>query len=125
MGGSQVSRRQLAAKALVRLTVGFPIVLGVFLQSAGTMAYWEAWAYLAILYPPAVLVVAYLLRHDPELLERRMRTKEKEAAQGRIIKLGSLCYTLVFLLPGCDRRFDWSHVPIIAVVVADVSVLVG
>jgi protein-S-isoprenylcysteine O-methyltransferase Ste14 len=125
MRGSQFSKRQLVTKVIVRLTAGFVILLGVFLLSAGTMAYWEAWAYLAILFLPMTLVFVYLLKHDPELLERRMRTKEKEAEQSRIIKLGWVCYVLAFLLPGFDRRFDWSHVPVVAVAAADLLVLLG
>jgi len=33
-----------------------------------------------------------------------MRTREREEEQGLVVKLGSLCYILLFLLPGLDRR---------------------
>ncbi len=125
MISSQLSRGQLATKALVRLVAGSIILLAMLLLPAGTAAYWEAWVYMALLLVPMTLVLAYLLWTDPELLERRMRTKEKDAKQSLIIKLGSICYVLTFLLPGFDRRFGWSHVPDAAVVVADVLVLLG
>ena len=111
--------------ALVRLLAAFFILLGMLLVPAGTTDYWEAWAYIAVLFVPMTFVFVHLLNKDPELLERRMRAKEKEAKQRLVIKLGSLCYILVFLVPGFDRRLGWSDVPVAAVVAADVFVLLG
>ncbi|MBA4070851.1 MAG: hypothetical protein C0497_03305 [Gemmatimonas sp.] len=59
------------------------------------------------------------------LLERRLRVREKEPVQGRIVKLGSVCYVLTFLVPGIDHRFAWSSVPAAAVMLADVVFLLG
>lgn len=123
--GNRLSRRQLATKALVRFAAGFIFLLGMLLLPAGTVAYWEAWTYIAVLFVPMALLLIYLLRNDPELLERRLKLKEKEPEQSRIVKLGLVCYVLAFLLPGFDRRFGWSHVPVVAVVVANVFVLLG
>jgi protein-S-isoprenylcysteine O-methyltransferase Ste14 len=109
----------------VRLLVAFFVLLGMLLVTAGTTAYWEAWAYIAVLFVPMTFVFVHLLNKDPELLERRMRSKEKEPKQRLVIKLGSLCYMLVFVVPGFDRRFGWSDVPVAAVVAADVLFLLG
>ena len=51
--------------------------------------------------------------------------REKEASQKMIIRLGSLYYLLIFLIPGFDKRFGWSNVPVVVVIVADVLVLLG
>ncbi len=120
-----VARGSLAAKALLRLVAGFVIVLALLLLPAGTVAYWEAWAYVAVVFVPMTSVVIYLIRYDPELLERRMRTRETSAEQSRIVKIGAVCYVLAFVLPGFDRRFEWSRVSVAAVVAADVLVLLG
>jgi len=125
MTRSPLSRAQLAKKVLVRFVLGFIFLLAVLVLSAGTMDYWEAWAYSAVLAVPAALVFAYLLANDPELLERRLRVKEKYAGQTALVRTGAACYFLTFLLSGLDRRFGWSHVPVAAVVVADVLVLLG
>ena len=125
MSGSQISRGQLAAKALVRLVAGFILLLAVLLLSAGTVAYWEAWVYMTVLFVPMTLALVFLLKADPELLERRMRTKEKSPEQSFIVKLGSVCYGVAFLLPGFDRRFEWSRASVATVVTADVLVLLG
>jgi protein-S-isoprenylcysteine O-methyltransferase Ste14 len=125
MTSAQIPRGQLARKALVRIVGGLVILLAVLLLSAGTLDYWEAWAFAAVLFVPIVLVLAYLLTSDPELLERRMRTVEVDAEQSLIVRLGSVCYVLAFVLPGLDRRFGWSHVPVAVVIVADVLVLLS
>lgn len=125
MSSQSPSRRQLAANALVRLFSGFGILLALLLVPAGTVAYREAWAYLAVLFMAVSLALVYLLLHDPALLERRMRTKERDATQRRIVKTGSVLYLLALLIPGFDRRFGWSHVPGAAVIAADVCVLLG
>jgi protein-S-isoprenylcysteine O-methyltransferase Ste14 len=115
----------LAGVALLRLIGGAIIIPALLVLPAGTLAYWQAWVYLAVLLIPMMLTIVYLLSRDPELLERRMRTGEKDAAQRRIVALAGACFLAVLLIPGFDRRFGWSHVPLAAVLVADLLVLFG
>jgi protein-S-isoprenylcysteine O-methyltransferase Ste14 len=111
--------------ALMRMAAAFLLLPGLLFVPAGTTDYWEAWVYLAILFVPMLFVFVFLLVRDPELLERRMRAKEKEAKQRLVIRLASPCCLLLFLVPGFDRRFGWSDVPVAAVVAADTLVLLG
>jgi protein-S-isoprenylcysteine O-methyltransferase Ste14 len=80
---------------------------------------------MAINFIPMLFVVAYFIKNAPELLERRLRMREKEAAQKLIIKLSSLYFLIAFLLPGFDKRYGWSSVPATVVIIADVIVLLG
>ena len=97
----------------------------IFFIPAGTLDYWEAWVYCAVLLVPFVFVLTYLLRKDPELLARRIRLNEKEPAQRRIIRASSLIFFTGFLIPGLDHRFGWSDIPVEAVLAANVLVIVG
>jgi protein-S-isoprenylcysteine O-methyltransferase Ste14 len=108
-----------------RLILAIPVLFAMLFLPAGTFAYWEAWMYLASIFIPMLFVLTYLYKNDPGLLERRMRVKEKEMAQKRIVALAFLCFFCTFLLPGFDKRFEWSHVPVLVVVVADIFVLLG
>jgi protein-S-isoprenylcysteine O-methyltransferase Ste14 len=102
------------------------VVLGLVLfVPAGTLDYWEAWVYCAVLVIPFVFVATWLLRKDPDLLARRIRFREKEPAQKRVIGVSRLVFLIAFLLPGLDHRFGWSHVPVAAVLAADVLVFLG
>jgi protein-S-isoprenylcysteine O-methyltransferase Ste14 len=125
MSGSQSSRRELTRRVFVRLLVAIPVLLAVFFIPAGTFAYWQAWVYIAMLLIPTLPVLVYLLKNAPELLARRMRMREREAVQRRIVRLWFIQSILAFLLPGFDRRFGWSSVPTGAVVMADILVLLG
>jgi len=125
MSNNQLSKSQLLKIVFSRLIVAFPALIAMLFLSAGTFAYWEAWVYLAVLIIPMSFVLMYLLNNAPELLERRMRLKEKEPAQKLILTIAFFCFLFAFLLPGFDQRFAWSQVPAVAVIVADVLVLLG
>ena len=125
MTETHLTRSALTRMVLVRYLEALLLLSAMFFLSAGTLAYWEAWLYLAILFIPMAFVMAYLLKNDPELLERRMRFREKETAQKRIIGLSWLWFLLAFFLPGLDQRFGWSHVPVMIVLAAALLVLLG
>jgi protein-S-isoprenylcysteine O-methyltransferase Ste14 len=101
------------------------VFAAMFFLPAGTLAYWEAWVYMGILFTPLLFLVAYLFKNAPDLLERRMRTRETESEQKLIVRLLFVVIALAFLLPGFDRRYGWSAVPPAIVLVADAMVLLG
>jgi len=115
----------LLPRVIVRFGAGALILAALFFGTAGTLDYWQAWVYLAVLYLPMTFVLVYLLRRDPELLERRLRGREPLAAQRAIIVAATLVLLLAFIIPGLDRRFGWSNLPPPLVVAFDVIVLVG
>jgi protein-S-isoprenylcysteine O-methyltransferase Ste14 len=121
----QVDMAKLKKTAAVRLAFVLLILGLMFFWPAGTFRFWQAWIYIAILYIPMLGVFAYLVRKDPELLERRLRAKERERQQKNIQIIGSLFFLGVYLLPGFDRRFGWSSVPVAVVIAADILVLGG
>ncbi|HEY3313045.1 MAG TPA: isoprenylcysteine carboxylmethyltransferase family protein [Anaerolineales bacterium] len=125
MENTQFSQPQLIKLVASRLLIGIPVLLLILFLPAGTFAFWEAWVYLAILLIPMTMVMFYFLKKAPELLARRMKLKEKEVEQKLIIKLSFIPFTLAFILPGIDRRFGWSDVPVTLVAVADLLVLIG
>jgi len=108
---------------VVRRFAAAAVVCGLILfWPAGTLSYWQAWVYLALLFSLVGGIVSYFLKHDPELIERRMRTRELFAEQRLIIKLSLVVFFAPLLVPALDRRFGWSAVPVAAVIAADVLV---
>jgi len=117
--------KKLMKKMIIRFVAAF-IVLGLLLfLPAGTLDFWEGWLYIAILLFPVLFVVAYFLKHDRELLERRMMMKEKEQKQSIIVIVSGFLFFLGFLIIGLDRRFGWSDVPTALVLIADVITVIG
>ncbi len=85
-----VNLSELKKKVFFRFIM-VPIFMGLMLfLPAGSFNYWQAWIYCAVLVIPVFFVIFYFLKKDPELLERRMRLREKEEKQKTIIKFGNV-----------------------------------
>ena len=125
MAEVHLTRQELLKVVIVRFGLGLLALAAIFFIPAGTWSYWQAWAWMAVVIIPMFGVLAYLLRNDPALLERRMRTRETEKPQTLMIRLSLLWFGLTYIIPGLDRRFGWSHVPVWLVVVSLALVLAG
>jgi protein-S-isoprenylcysteine O-methyltransferase Ste14 len=116
---------------LIRRCIAATIVAAAMLfVPTGTFRWWEGWVYLAIIAIPMMAFSAYYYKHDPALVERRMRSKEKVKQQKIVMRLGSLITPLVLIVPGLDHRFGWSErfigrVPLSVVAVAMAATLVS
>lgn len=102
------------------------IALALFL-SAGTIDYWQAWAYLGVSAVSSVLLIRFISK-DPILLENRTKrgpTAEKRTIQKIIVLCAGLGAIAAFVVPGLDRRFGWSNVPSWLSVVGDILIIVA
>jgi len=125
-----MSTQPVDLKALTRrtVTVGLAatVALGaMFFGAAGTFDYWQAWIYMAMVLIPMAFVGGYMLRHSPELLQRRLQARERERTQQGVISFGIVFLLGAFLVPGFDRRWGWSSMPWWVTVAADLLVLLG
>src|SRR5690242_21142929 len=65
--------KTLAMRTLRTSIIGL-IVLGIFVfGAAGTLAYWQGWAFILVFTISTNIIGVYLALRDPALLERRMR----------------------------------------------------
>ena len=117
--------RVLLSTALLRLVAGMVVIACLFFVPAGTLSYWEAWIYMGILFGSTLLIGGYLFLKDPELLERRMRTRETARPQQTIIAVFILLLLVLFLVPGIDHRYGWSQTPSALILLADAIILLG
>jgi protein-S-isoprenylcysteine O-methyltransferase Ste14 len=113
-------------KPRLLLLILFPVFICVFLfLPAGTFKFWEAWVYSASLLIPMLTTVFYLAKNDPGLLERRLRLKEKEVKQKKVVRFFMIPFFIGYLITGFDHRFNWSEVSTSHVIIANVMVLIG
>lgn len=121
-------QRGAAKRTIVRSAVKVPVAMLVFaavvIAPAGTLRYWQAWLFLSVIFACSLSTVLWLIVHDPELLERRFNTREKEPNQRRLMRFSWLIAIVAFGTPGLDFRFGWSHIPPLLVVGAD-AVIIG
>ena len=123
MEPQSIDLQSLKKKLAVRFFL-LPLFFFLFLLlPAGTFDFWQLYLYVAVLMGPMIFVVRYFLKNDPEFLVHRLTMKEKERVQKKIISLSAIAYLVGFLLPGLDRRFDWSEIPTAIVLAADVLVM--
>jgi protein-S-isoprenylcysteine O-methyltransferase Ste14 len=120
-----LSKGELVRVVGVRLVAAIVLLAAIFFLPAGTLGYWQAWVWMAVLFTPMLWVLFWMLKNDPALLERRMRTREKEQEQGTLMRFTWVWFLLTFIVPGLDSRFGWSDVPVWLVILGDVLLFVG
>lgn len=125
MTASELPDRDLRLAMILRFGAAVPVLAAVFFIPAGTLAYWEAWVYMAVLLVPGFLAIQNLRKTSPELLVRRMQMREREVTQSRLVAASSLLFLIIYILPGLDHRFGWSSVPPLVVLAADAVVVFG
>ena len=104
-------QKRLAVQGIVKLLSG-ALTMGLLLfLPAGTLDYPGAWRLLCVFFIPAFILGLVLFIAKPELLAKRLRTREAEPEQRRILMLSSLIFAASFLLCALDFRFGWSSVP--------------
>ena len=117
---------------IARTVLGFAflmVVLGLALfLSAGTVGFWQAWVYLAVFAGCTIPITVYLAIRDPKLLDSRVKAgpvAETQKSQQIIQSLASLFFIALFIVPGLDYRFHWSHVPPVVSLISDGFVVLG
>src|SRR5262249_59642235 len=105
-GGSK-----LYVKAIKSAIFGIMAFAGLIFLPAGTINYWQAWTFLATFVFSTLIITVYLARHDPKLLERRLRAgpqAEKEPAQKVITTIIIFLFAAILVFSALDWRFYWS-----------------
>ena len=109
--------------ALAKFLMGLLLVGILLFLPAGSFRYLNGWLFIGLLFLPMLLLGTVLLIKAPDLLEKRLNAKEEEAAQKAVVALSALLFVGGFVVAGLDFRFDWSHVPLWAVILASVFLL--
>ena len=118
----------LRGRMIRRFGSGLLVVAVAMFLLAGSLRFWQGWTFLALAWVPPFLFALYAAKHDPGLLERRMRAMEKNPRQMLFKVLGSLITFSTIGVPALDFRFGWSRawlsvVPLWVVVVGQATVL--
>jgi protein-S-isoprenylcysteine O-methyltransferase Ste14 len=101
--------------------------LALFLP-AGTFAYWQAWAFIAVFIVSTSVPGVYLALKHPAALERRMHAgpaAETRMVQKVIISGALLSLPAVMVFSALDHRSGWSPVPTAVSVCGEILVALG
>ena len=119
------SRKGLMLAALAKCVMGLVFMALLLFPAAGTMDYQGGWLLLGLLFIPMIVMGIVLLIKSPELLQRRLDSKEKRNNQRGVIGMSGLIFIVGFVVAGIDYRYDWSHIGDIGVYSAALLFLVG
>jgi protein-S-isoprenylcysteine O-methyltransferase Ste14 len=122
---TNIDKKKLIIKIIIRFSFVFVMMALLFFLPARTIYFWEAWVFLALLFIPASCLLSYLIRKDPEVLEKRMKLKEKEKEQKLLMKISSLFFIGVLVIPGFDKYYGWSDMPLWLKITGDIMVFLG
>src|SRR5689334_13176861 len=89
---------------------------------AGTIYYWQGWAFLAVFAASSIAFTVYLALYDKPLLERRIKAgpwHETEWSQKIIVSLVFLGFFSLTAVSAIDVRFGWSSVPAYVLLIGD------
>jgi protein-S-isoprenylcysteine O-methyltransferase Ste14 len=119
----------LSARAVVGF-VQLLLAMAAFLfLPAGTLDWWQAWAFLAVFALPVLWITVHFLAADPSRIEQHLNADgpaAEEVHTGRVVQsLAALCFIAIIVVPGIDRRFGWSEVPSWLAIAGDVLVVAG
>jgi protein-S-isoprenylcysteine O-methyltransferase Ste14 len=115
-------------QALRSSVFGTLALMALIFVPAGTVLYWQAWAFVFVFVATTAALTVYLAVYDPALLERRMQagpSYEREPVQRTIIRFATLGFILLVVVPALDYRFGWSRAPWYVAVAGDALVVLG
>jgi protein-S-isoprenylcysteine O-methyltransferase Ste14 len=113
-------------RIILQTTFWLAIQALLLFAPAGTLAWPQAWVYLAAMGGGSILVSAWLYVHDPALLRQRMAAPVQRAQPlwDRIFMICLMIYFMVwFAVMGLDARFGWSQMPLWLEVVGALALL--
>ena len=100
-------KNNLFLQAFKKIIAGF-VAIGVLLfLPAGTLHYWNAWLFVAILFVPMIFLGIVMLFKSPKLLERRLDAKEKVNEQKLVVALSGIMFVAAFVVAGLNFRYSW------------------
>ena len=118
-------KMNLLLSALTKFLSGLLMVGLLLFLPAGTFKYLNAWLFCVLLFAPMMLLGAILLIKSPDLLRKRLDSREKEKTQKGVIALSTLLFFSGFIVAGLDFRFGWSCIPTWLVAVASAILLIA
>ena len=116
---------KLFISAVTKLIIGAVFIGAMLFLPAWTIDYPGAWLFIVVLFAPMLILGAFLFIKSPDLLKKRLDSKEKEKTQKGVVALSGLMFPIGFVISALDFRYCWSYVPAWAAIVSAAAFLMG
>ena len=104
-------KMKLIASAGIKLLMGLVLVGLLLFLPAGTLHFFNGWLLVAVLFVPMLIAGVVMALHSPELLKKRLNTKEKEAEQRSVVAMSGIMFIAAFVVAGLNYRYSWIVMP--------------
>ena len=116
---------KLFFQALIKFLLGILLVGLLIFLPAGSFTFFNGWLFMGILFVTITIAGIAMMFKNPELLEKRLNSKETEKDQSLVVKLSGLMFLAGFIVAGLGFRFGWYQLPTPASVGASVVFLIA
>ena len=104
-------KNNLFVQAVAKFLLGVVLVGVLIFLPAGTFRYGAGWLFMGVLFVPMFCAGLVMLAKNPQLLQSRLKAKEKQREQDLVVKLSGLMFIAGFVVAGLGVRFDWYRLP--------------
>ena len=118
-------KNKLIIRALTRFLSGLIIIIGLIFIPAGTFKFMNGWLFIGLLFVPMFIMGIVLLLKNPELLKKRLNSKENESDQKVVVLIGGIMFLAGFITAGLNYRLKWHMLPTGIVAAASVIFLLS
>ena len=107
---------KLFVQAISKFLMGLVLVGILIFLPAGTLAYWQGWLLMGILFVPMFIAGLVMMAKSPDLLRKRLNAKEEQDEQKAVLLLSGLMFLALPLVLGSVISFVIMllYIPIIA-----------
>ncbi|MBQ4573714.1 MAG: isoprenylcysteine carboxylmethyltransferase family protein [Clostridia bacterium] len=102
---------KLFIQAITKFILGVVLVGVLIFLPAGTLAFFNGWLFMAVLFVPMFIAGIVMMFKNPDLLKTRLNAKEKRGKQAVVVKLSGLMFLAGFIAAGLGFRFGWYILP--------------
>lgn len=116
---------KLFFQAIIKVTIGILIVGLLIFVPAWDLGFWQGWLLMALLFIPMVIAGFVMMFKSPELLRKRLNSKEEQGEQREVVALSIVMFVASFVVAGITHRFGWLPLPAVVSYVAAVVFLIA
>lgn len=102
---------KLMASAGIKLLMGLVLVGLLIFLPAGTLCFFNGWLLVAVLFVPMLIAGVVMAVCSPQLLKKRLNTKEKESEQKSVVAMSGIMFIAAFVVAGLNYRYSWIVMP--------------
>lgn len=121
----KMKNNDLLTQAFTKLLAGAVLLAVLVFLPAGTLKFANGWLFMGALFIPMIIIGIVLYVKAPDLLKKRLESKETESEQKAVVAVSGAMFLGGFIMAGLTYRFGWISFPKWAVIIGAVLFLLS